>query len=374
MEGTVFTFYADADVYNASRKVGKSWDDEWKQPAAVEWSAELKVNGTSVSVNDYFEKVEEEANVATPMIKYRLKKDMPSGLEFTVKAVSLHRKGENKNHAAYYDTAGQDKDIYGTDTVEPRDTKISGTGYMVLEPTQSGSVKPVISMLGAATDNLKCELVGATDSATTVTYVDGQVTVKLGADETGSTQYYVNEKGNSVNGSGIIKAVIYSGDKVYDDLEDKADTAKVYIFVRRVTGLDLNYKIMSGTNYPHTEPFKEDTTYQFRTRIDGTNLETLWFETGYKEKASTTDKTKIANSELNVIGLTTYEAIPLVDKFLDDCFLAKLQTARIVHGKGTGKLRTEIQKFLKKHPKVKSYRSGTYGEGEMGVTIVNLKI
>ena len=86
------------------------------------------------------------------------------------------------------------------------------------------------------------------------------------------------------------------------------------------------------------------------------------------------NKTKIANSELNVIGLTTYEAIPLVDKFLDDCFLAKLQTARIVHGKGTGKLRTEIQKFLKKHPKVKSYRSGTYGEGEMGVTIVNLKI
>lgn len=293
--GTVFTFYADADVYNASRKVGKSWDDEWKQPAAVEWSAELKVNGTSVSVNDYFEKVGEEANAATPMIKYRLKKDMPSGLEFTVKAVSLHRKGENKNHAAYYDTAGQDKDIYGTDTVEPRDTKISGTGYMVLEPTQSGSVKPVISMLGAATDNLKCELVGATDSATTVTYVDGQVTVKLGEDETGSTQYYVNEKGNSVNGSGIIKAVIYSGDKVYDDLEDKADTAKVYIFVRRVTGLDLNYKIMSGTNYPHTEPFKEDTTYQFRTRIDGTNLETLWFETGYKENASTTDKIKIAD-------------------------------------------------------------------------------
>lgn len=86
------------------------------------------------------------------------------------------------------------------------------------------------------------------------------------------------------------------------------------------------------------------------------------------------NKTKIANSELNVIGLTTYEAIPLVDKFLDDCFLAKLQTARIVHGKGTGRLRTEIQKFLKKHPKVKSYRSGTYGEGEMGVTIVNLKI
>ena len=84
-------------------------------------------------------------------------------------------------------------------------------------------------------------------------------------------------------------------------------------------------------------------------------------------------KTKTANSEINVIGLTVDEAIPLVDKFLDDCFLAKLQTARIVHGKGTGKLRQGIHSFLKKNKRVKSYRIGTYGEGEMGVTIVEIK-
>ena len=84
-------------------------------------------------------------------------------------------------------------------------------------------------------------------------------------------------------------------------------------------------------------------------------------------------KTKTANSELNVIGLTVDEAIPLVDKFLDDCFLAKLQTARIVHGKGTGKLREGIHSFLKKNKRVKSYRIGTYGEGEMGVTVVEMK-
>lgn len=89
---------------------------------------------------------------------------------------------------------------------------------------------------------------------------------------------------------------------------------------------------------------------------------------------ATVSKTKNVNSEINVIGLTTLEAIPIVDKFLDDCFLAKLETARIVHGKGTGKLRTEIHKFLKKHPKVKSFRLGTYGEGEMGVTVVSLNI
>ena len=86
-----------------------------------------------------------------------------------------------------------------------------------------------------------------------------------------------------------------------------------------------------------------------------------------------TSKTKTANSEINVIGLTVDEAIPLVDKFLDDCFLAKLQTARIVHGKGTGKLRQGIHSFLKKNKRVKSYRIGTYGEGEMGVTVVEMK-
>ena len=84
-------------------------------------------------------------------------------------------------------------------------------------------------------------------------------------------------------------------------------------------------------------------------------------------------KTRSANSEINVIGMTVDEAIPLVDKFLDDCFLAKIQTARIVHGKGTGKLRTAIQAFLKKHKRVKSFRVGSYGEGEMGITVVELK-
>ena len=83
-------------------------------------------------------------------------------------------------------------------------------------------------------------------------------------------------------------------------------------------------------------------------------------------------KTRTANSEINVIGLTVDEAIPLVDKFIDDCFLAKLDTARIVHGKGTGKLRKGIHSFLKTNKHVKSFRVGTYGEGEMGVTIATI--
>ena len=74
-----------------------------------------------------------------------------------------------------------------------------------------------------------------------------------------------------------------------------------------------------------------------------------------------------------MIGYNVEEAIFVIDKFLDDCSLAKLQTARIIHGKGTGKLRDGIHAFLKNNPHVKNFRLGTYGEGEMGVTVVALK-
>ena len=84
-------------------------------------------------------------------------------------------------------------------------------------------------------------------------------------------------------------------------------------------------------------------------------------------------KSKSVKSEVNVIGYNVEDAVFVVDKFLDDCALAKLKTARIIHGKGTGKLKNGIHQFLKTNPHVKSFRMGTYGEGEMGVTVVELK-
>ena len=88
---------------------------------------------------------------------------------------------------------------------------------------------------------------------------------------------------------------------------------------------------------------------------------------------SSVSKAKNVSSEINVIGLNVEEAVFVVDKFLDDCSIANLQTVRIVHGKGTGKLREGIHKFLKSNSRVKSFRVGTYGEGEKGGTVVELK-
>lgn len=84
-------------------------------------------------------------------------------------------------------------------------------------------------------------------------------------------------------------------------------------------------------------------------------------------------KVNSVSPEINVIGQNVEEACFTIDKYLDTCHLNGLTTIRIVHGKGTGVLRKGIQNFLKNHPHVKSYRIGTFGEGENGVTVVELK-
>ena len=85
-------------------------------------------------------------------------------------------------------------------------------------------------------------------------------------------------------------------------------------------------------------------------------------------------KSQHVSPEINLLGLTVDESIPIIDKYLDDCYIAKLSSVRIVHGKGTGALRTGIHRYLKTNKIVDSFRLGTFGEGEMGVTIVTLKI
>ena len=84
-------------------------------------------------------------------------------------------------------------------------------------------------------------------------------------------------------------------------------------------------------------------------------------------------KSAAVSTEINLIGMTVDEAIAHLDKYLDDAYLAHVPSVRIVHGKGTGALRTAVHQYLKRCKHVKSFRLGTFGEGDVGVTIAEFK-
>ncbi|NLL46095.1 MAG: endonuclease MutS2 [Clostridiales bacterium] len=84
-------------------------------------------------------------------------------------------------------------------------------------------------------------------------------------------------------------------------------------------------------------------------------------------------RTEAAKPEIDVRGMMSDEAVSAVEMFIDSAVLGRLETVRIIHGKGTGALRAAIQASLRKNRQVKSFRLGVYGEGESGVTIAQLK-
>ena len=84
-------------------------------------------------------------------------------------------------------------------------------------------------------------------------------------------------------------------------------------------------------------------------------------------------KSAAVSTEINLIGMTVDEAIAHLDKYVDDAYLAHVPSVRIVHGKGTGALRTAVHQYLKRCKHVKSFRLGTFGEGDAGVTIAEFK-
>ncbi len=92
-----------------------------------------------------------------------------------------------------------------------------------------------------------------------------------------------------------------------------------------------------------------------------------------RERTFTKNVRSSSSNEIDVRGQTADEAVLNVDQALDGCVMSNIHMLTIIHGKGTGVLRTEIQKFLRHHKAVKSFRLGTFGEGESGVTIVELK-
>lgn len=95
-------------------------------------------------------------------------------------------------------------------------------------------------------------------------------------------------------------------------------------------------------------------------------------------KKGVTNRSKInkaatISSEINLLGKTVDEAVAELDKYLDDAYMSGLHQVRVIHGKGTGALRSGVHNYLKRQKHIKSYRLGVFGEGEAGVTIVDFK-
>ncbi|MBP5295273.1 MAG: Smr/MutS family protein, partial [Lachnospiraceae bacterium] len=84
-------------------------------------------------------------------------------------------------------------------------------------------------------------------------------------------------------------------------------------------------------------------------------------------------KAATISPEINLIGMNQDDASAALEKYLDDAYLSHLKTVRIVHGRGTGALRNAVQRLLKQSVYIKSYRLGTIGEGDSGVTIAEFK-
>ena len=102
-------------------------------------------------------------------------------------------------------------------------------------------------------------------------------------------------------------------------------------------------------------------------------LEGQKVEVKLAEKSAAALRTAAVPAELDLRGMMTDEAIPVMERYIDSACLAKLKTVTIIHGKGTGALRAAVQQSLRRIGAVKSFRLGRYGEGETGVTVVELK-
>lgn len=115
-----------------------------------------------------------------------------------------------------------------------------------------------------------------------------------------------------------------------------------------------------------------------RTKVKLDDIEIIRKQEPRQEKKRTggnirMDKSMGIHQEVNLIGMTVDEAIPVLAKYLDDAYLAHLEKVTVIHGRGTGALRKAVHGHLKKTKYVKAFRLGEFGEGDMGVTVVEFK-
>lgn len=166
-----------------------------------------------------------------------------------------------------------------------------------------------------------------------------------------------------------------AGDVFSSSSKEKLDPAKITL------GQEVEVTTMNQNGSVLTLPDKKgDLTVMVGILKIKTNVKAL--APAKKEKKRKSAQSYISSAEraysgikpeIDVRGETVDDALLLVDKYLDEAALSHLESVSIIHGKGTGALRSAINDMLRHHPHAKSYRGGRYGEGESGVTIVVLK-
>ena len=190
--------------------------------------------------------------------------------------------------------------------------------------------------------------------------INGNVGLNDGLKNSLNINLSLNKSSNVDDSENLDKSNILSPDEIKLNME---------VFV---TTLNQNATVISRVSKSNTVQIQVG---MMKTNVDIKYLrkpENIGKSTSVGKLNTKINKAKTAKTEINVIGLNVEEAVFVVDKFLDDSALAGLHSVRIIHGKGTGKLKDGIHKFLKSNPHVASFRLGTFGEGEMGVTVVEL--
>lgn len=235
-----------------------------------------------------------------------------------------------------------------------------------LEKKQDDVLEKKAKMLEDAKLEARDILLSAKEEATEIIH---ELSASVDLKQANNIRNKLNDKIRNIN------SVHYSGqDNSFEAINknDIKDGLNVYI-----SSLGTNGIILGNTVNKSNEVQVQVGSMKMNVKLSdlrklSSNVSTTSKSTG-KVTTEKSSKTKVISPEINVIGQNVDEAIYVIDKYLDNCASANISPVRIVHGKGTGKLREGIHSFLKKHPHVKSFRVGTFGEGEMGVTVVEIK-
>ncbi len=235
-----------------------------------------------------------------------------------------------------------------------------------LEKKQDDVLEKRAKMLEDAKLEARDILLSAKEEATEIIH---ELSASVDLKQANNLRNKLNDKIRNIN------SIHYSGqDNSFEAINknDIKDGLNIYI-----SSLGTNGIILGNTVNKSNEVQVQVGSMKMNVKLSdlrklSSNVSTTSKSTG-KVTTEKSSKTKVISPEINVIGQNVDEAIYVIDKYLDNCASANISPVRIVHGKGTGKLREGIHSFLKKHPHVKSFRIGTFGEGEMGVTVVEIK-